>query len=135
LLAVSLFMFLGLALVKRCTELEFMHDAGRDSLAGRGYRSTDLPYLISMGISSGFVAVMVLALYIDSQASGIMYPHAEILWLMLPVMLYWIMRLWIKTSRMEIHDDPLMFAIKDPASWAVAFAIGCIALGASVDFT
>lgn len=134
LLAVSLFMFLGLALVKRCTELEFMHDAGRDALTGRGYRSTDLPYLISMGISSGFVAVMVLALYIDSQAGGFMYPHAEILWLMLPVMLYWIMRLWIKTSRMEIHDDPLMFAIRDPASWAVGFAIGCIALGASVRF-
>lgn len=131
LLAVSLFMFLSLALVKRCAELEHMGNAGRESLAGRGYRSSDLPYLISMGISSGFVAMMVLALYIDSQSGGEMYPQAELLWLMLPVILYWIMRLWLKTSRMEIHDDPLQFAITDPASWVVALIIGCIALAAS----
>lgn len=131
LLTVSFFMFLSLALAKRCTELEFMNDAGGDSLAGRGYRTTDLPYLISMGISSGFVAVMVLALYIDSQAGGILYPQAEVLWLLLPVMLFWIMRLWIKISRMEIYDDPLLFAITDPASWVVAVSVGLIALGAT----
>lgn len=131
LLAISLFMFLSLALVKRCAELESIGDAGRESLVGRGYRSSDLPYLISMGISSGFVAMMVLALYIDSQSDGVMYPHYELLWLTLPVMLYWIMRLWLKTSRMEIHDDPLQFAITDPASWLVAAIVGCIALAAS----
>ena len=131
LLAESLFMFLSLALVKRCVELEFMTDSGRESLAGRGYRSTDLPYLISMGISSGFVAMMVLALYIDSQAGAAVYPQARLLWLILPLMLFWLMRLWLKISRMEIHDDPLLFAIKDPVSWAVAAAIACVALAAS----
>ena len=60
-----------------------------------------------------------------------MYPHAEWLWLMLPVVLFWIMRLWLKISRMEIHDDPLLFAITDRASWAVAIIIGSIALAAS----
>ena len=132
LLAESLFMFLSLALVKRCVELEFMNDSGRESLAGRGYRNSDLPYLISMGISSGFVAMMVLALYIDSQAGAAAYPRASMLWLILPLMLFWLMRLWLKISRMEIHDDPLLFAIKDPVSWVVAAATACIALAASL---
>ena len=131
LLAESLFMFLSLALVKRCVELEFINDSGREPLTGRGYRSTDLPYLISMGISSGFVAMMILALYIDSQAGAAMYPQATLLWLILPLMLFWLMRLWLKISRMEIHDDPMLFAIRDPVSWIVATAIACIALAAS----
>ncbi len=131
LLAVSLFMFLSLALVKRCAELEVMSEGGRTSAAGRGYRTSDLSYLISMGIASGFVAVMLLALYIDSQESGEMYPHAEILWLILPLMLFWIMRLWLKIARMEIHDDPLLFAITDRTSWLVAILVGCVALAAA----
>lgn len=134
LLAVSLFMFLSLALVKRCAELEFMSGDGKVSLAGRGYRTSDLSYLISMGIASGFVAVMLLALYVDSQVGGAMYPHAEILWLILPLMLFWIMRLWLKISRMEIHDDPLLFAITDRASWIVAALVACVALLASVEW-
>ena len=132
LLAVSLFMFLSLALVKRCAELEFMSGDGKVSLAGRGYRTSDLSYLISMGIASGFVAVMLLALYVDSQVGGAMYPHAEILWLILPLMLFWIMRLWLKIARMEIHDDPLLFAITDRTSWIVAVLVACVALLASV---
>lgn len=132
LMAVSLFMFLSLALVKRCAELEFMSGDGNVSVAGRGYRTSDLSYLISMGIASGFVAVMLLALYIDSQVGGEMYPHAEWLWLIVPVVLFWIMRLWLKISRMEIHDDPLLFAITDRTSWVVAVVIACIALAASI---
>lgn len=132
LLIVSLFMFLSLALIKRCVELELMGDGGNTQLAGRGYRKTDLPYLVSMGTSSGLVAVMVLALYVESQIGGIQYPHADLLWLMLPPILYWIMRLWIKTSRRELHDDPLVFAITDPISWVLAGLIGIIAVAASV---
>jgi len=132
LLAVSLFMFLSLALVKRCAELEFMNEDGRTSAAGRGYRTSDLSYLISMGIASGFVAVMLLALYIDRQDNGQLYPHSDILWLILPLMLFWIMRLWLKISRMEIHDDPLLFAITDRTSWAVGFLAASVALIASI---
>ncbi|WP_229726346.1 UbiA family prenyltransferase [Oxalicibacterium faecigallinarum] len=132
LLAVSLFMFLSLALVKRCAELEFMNEDGRTTAAGRGYRTSDLQYLISMGIASGFVAVMLLALYIDRQDNGQLYPHSDILWLILPLMLFWIMRLWLKISRMEIHDDPLLFAITDRASWVVGFLAAVVALIASI---
>ena len=132
LLAVSLFMFLSLALVKRCAELEFMNEDGRTSAAGRGYRTSDLSYLISMGIASGFVAVMLMALYIDHQSGGELYPYSNLLWLLLPLMLFWIMRLWLKISRMEIHDDPLYFAITDRASWIVAFLSGVVVLLASM---
>ncbi len=135
LLAVSLFMFLSLALVKRCAELEFMNEAGRTAVKGRGYRNTDLPYLISMGISSGFMAVMVLALYIDSQTGDVLYPSPELLWWVLPVVLIWLMRLWIKVSRMEIHDDPVHFAITDAKSWAAGILIGCIIIAASFEWS
>ncbi len=135
LLAVSLFMFLSLALVKRCAELEFMNEAGRTSVKGRGYRNTDLPYLISMGISSGFMAVMVLALYIDSQAGDTLYPSADLLWWVLPVVLIWLMRLWIKVSRMEIHDDPVQFAITDAKSWAAGILLACIIVAASLEWS
>lgn len=131
LLAVSLFIFLSLALVKRCAELEVMSEGGRTSAAGRGYRTSDLPYLISMGIASGFVAVLLLALYIDTQKADVLYPYADLLWMILPLMLFWIMRLWLKIARMEIHDDPLLFAITDRASWIVALLVGAIALAAS----
>jgi 4-hydroxybenzoate polyprenyltransferase/phosphoserine phosphatase len=134
LLAVSLFMFLSLALVKRCTELEWVQEAGKADAAGRGYRASDLSYLVSMGIASGFVAVMVLALYIESQRGSVAYPNAEALWLVLPVLLYWIMRLWIKTSRMEIHDDPLLFAAKDRSSWGVGVVTAAIVLLATLNW-
>ena len=134
LMVVSLFIFLSLALVKRCTELEWVRESGKSDAAGRGYRASDLGYLISMGISSGFVAVLVLALYIETQRGSAAYPNAEALWFVLPVLMYWIMRLWIKTSRMEIHDDPLLFAAKDRSSWGVAACIGVIAVIASVNW-
>jgi len=131
LLAVSLFIFLSLALIKRCAELQNMSKSGESRMAGRSYRLSDLPYLVSMGISSGFLAIVVFALYIENQAGVSLYPHADLLWLMLPVLMYWIMRMWIKTARMEIHDDPLIFVITDPANWIVGVVIGCIALAAS----
>lgn len=132
LLAVSLFMFLSLALVKRCAELEDMIGSGKAEVAGRGYRTTDLTYLMSMGISSGFMATMVLALYIDAQADGTLYPYYELLWLTVPVLLYWMMRLWLKTSRGEMRDDPLQFALTDRPSWCTGILIGCIALAATL---
>ncbi|MCE2679257.1 MAG: UbiA family prenyltransferase [Burkholderiales bacterium] len=135
LMVVSLFIFLSLALVKRCTELEWVRESGKLDAAGRGYRVGDLSYLVSMGVASGFVAVLVLALYIETQRGSVAYPNAGALWFVLPVLMYWIMRLWIKTSRMEIHDDPLLFAAKDRSSWGVAACIGVIAIIASVKWT
>lgn len=116
LLAISLFAFLSLALVKRCAELEFLQIEGIQP-RGRGYRMSDLSYLVSMGISSGFVAVLVLALYVDSQNGTEKYATPEYLWGICPIFLYWLMRIWILTSRKEMIDDPVHFAIHDRVSW------------------
>ncbi|MGC4396982.1 UbiA family prenyltransferase [Hydrogenophaga sp. T2] len=131
LLAISIFLFLSLALVKRCAELEEAVDSDKAPAPGRGYQPRDLPSLRAMGMSSGFMAVMVLALYIDSPNSRALYRQPDLLWAAAPVLLLWIMRVWLKTGRRELHgEDPLAFALKDPFSWAtlaVMIGIGLLA--------
>ncbi len=131
LLAISIFLFLSLALVKRCAELEEAVDENGALAPGRGYQPRDLPSLRSMGMSSGFMAVLVLALYIDSPVSRSLYAQPDVLWAASPVLLLWIMRIWLKTGRRELHgEDPLAFALKDPFSWAtlaVMIGIGLLA--------
>jgi 4-hydroxybenzoate polyprenyltransferase/phosphoserine phosphatase len=131
LLAISVFLFLSLALVKRCAELEEVVDPDKTLAPGRGYQPRDLPSLRSMGMSSGFMAVLVLALYIDSPNSRALYAQPDVLWAASPVLLLWIMRIWLKTGRRElVGEDPLAFALKDPFSWvtlAVMIGIGVLA--------
>ncbi|MDX1668890.1 MAG: UbiA family prenyltransferase [Limnobacter sp.] len=131
LLATSLFVFLSLALVKRCAELEFLQLEGGQDPQGRGYRMSDLGYLVSMGVSSGFMAVTVIALYVDSQAGSMLYSQPLFLWGICPVFLYWIMRIWILTSRKEMMDDPVHFAIHDRVSWCVLAVIALLVWFAS----
>jgi 4-hydroxybenzoate polyprenyltransferase len=116
LLAFSMFLFLSLALVKRCAELITLLNEARTAASGRDYLATDLEYLNSMGIASGYLSVLVLALYINSAEVKILYPNPQFLWLLCPMMLYWISRMWIKTGRGEMHDDPIVFAVKDRGS-------------------
>ena len=114
-LAFSMFIFLSLAMVKRYTELRSVLIAGRSVAAGRGYTTDDLPLMLSCGISSGFVCVLVLALYINVGASQL-YRDPRALWLTCPLLLYWVCRVWRKTSRGELHDDPVVFALRDKPS-------------------
>ena len=127
LLAISIFLFLSLALVKRCAELEEAVDEDKALAPGRGYQPRDLPSLRAMGMSSGFMAVLVLALYIDSQNSRALYAEPDWLWAAAPVLLLWIMRIWLKTGRRELHgEDPLQFALRDRFSWLTLLAMGGI---------
>ncbi len=128
LLAISLFLFLGLALVKRCAELEeVLLDTESDRARGRGYHQDDLPGLRAMGVASGFLTVMVLALYIDSQNGRELYVQPEWLWGVAPLLLWWIMRIWLKTGRRELHgEDPLQFALHDRFSWYTLAAMGVL---------
>lgn len=119
LLAFSLFFFLSLALIKRVSEL-LNHDSTDSSpLKGRDYKADDLVILKSMGISSGYLSIAVLALYINSSEVIALYKRPEWLWLICPVMLFWISRIWMITSRKQMHDDPIVFAAKDKASWFI----------------
>ena len=119
LLGFSMFIFLSLALVKRCTELLAIQSISRESMNGRDYRVSDYPMLSAMGVAAGYISILVLALFISSPESVGKYTYPVLLWLLCPLMAYWVSRLWIKTSRGEMHDDPLVFSLKDQTSWIV----------------
>jgi 4-hydroxybenzoate polyprenyltransferase len=130
LLALCMFLFLSLAMVKRYAELLVFVAQSRRDVSGRGYTADDLPLLLSMGTSSGLVAILVLALYVNSPDVRSLYHMPAALWLTVPLMLYWINRVWLKTHRGEMHDDPIVFAASDRPSLIVGaclFAVLAIA--------
>ncbi|TVS10675.1 MAG: UbiA family prenyltransferase [Gammaproteobacteria bacterium] len=138
LLAFSMFIFLCLALVKRVAELiEYgrridQDHAKKSQLRGREYSVSDIPLLQMMGATSGYLAVLVLALYINSPEVSLLYRTPEILWLIAPLLLLWVTRLWIVTSRGYMDDDPLVFAIKDPETWVTGAITVVIIASATV---
>ncbi|MFJ4142968.1 UbiA family prenyltransferase [Pseudomonas sp. NPDC089734] len=119
-LAFSMFLFLSLALVKRYAELrEIQGRESRTSPRGRGYYPDDLDMIASLGASSGHLAVMVLALYIHEGATVVLYQRPHVIWLACPLLLFWITRVWMLTHRGQMHDDPVVFAIRDRISQGV----------------
>jgi 4-hydroxybenzoate polyprenyltransferase len=116
LLAFSTFIFLSLAMIKRYTELLAAQKADTLKAAGRGYDVGDIPLVQSLGGASGYLSVLVLAMYIDSTASQSLYRHPHYLWLLCPLLLYWISRTWAIAHRGIMHDDPVVFAIMDKVS-------------------
>jgi 4-hydroxybenzoate polyprenyltransferase len=131
LLAFSMFVFLSLAVVKRYSEMYVMLQQQKLTAAGRGYRVSDLPVLASIGASAGMAAVLVLALYIKDPETALLYPDKVWLWLVPPLLLYWVSRVWMKTCRGEIDDDPVIFAIKDWQSIFVGvLLVACFVLAA-----
>jgi len=131
LLAFSMFIFLCLAMAKRYSELRQAMDK-QGTLAGRGYMPSDLPVVLAMGSGSGLVAVLILALYTQSEIVPAHYPAPEWLWMVPPVMLYWVVRLWMKANRGEVDDDPVVFAARDWQSLVVAAMMGCLFAFASI---
>ncbi|HET8899497.1 MAG TPA: UbiA family prenyltransferase [Rhodanobacteraceae bacterium] len=117
LISFAMFLFLGLALLKRYTELLDLRERQCSSVAGRGYAVVDLPLVLAFGIGSGLLSVLVLALYIDSAAGEALYHQPTRLVLLCPLLLYWSARAWLIAHRGAMHDDPLVFAARDPASW------------------
>ena len=132
LLAFSMFMFLSLAIVKRYSEMLVAIQQNKTKAAGRGYLVSDMPVLVSLGASAGYMAILILALYVNSPDLNGLYPRRWALWLALPPLLYWISRVWMKTHRGEMHDDPVVFAATDKQSWILAVLIGCALLAATI---
>ena len=121
LLAFSMFFFLSLALAKRHSELiEMRETLDSDAIPGRDYGREDLSTLISQGSASGYAAVLVLALYVDSSQVRQEYRHPEVIWLICPLVLYWINKLWLNSQRGQINDDPVVWAIKNRVSRGIA---------------
>lgn len=129
LLSFSMFIFLSLAMVKRVSELvrlESEKTSQIEKASGRGYFTSDIIILQSLGGSAGFLSVLVFALYINSPQVIELYRHPEILWLLCPVIGYWIMRIWMYTARGEMNEDPISFALTDKNSWIMALFIGVV---------
>lgn len=115
--AFSIFFFLSLAFVKRFSELELMVASGRDKASGRGYGTGDIEQLRALGTSSAFAAVVVLSMYISNLTAAHLYTHMSRLWLIEPVLILWISRVWLLASRGQLHEDPVVYAITDRMSW------------------
>ncbi|MGZ8376206.1 MAG: UbiA family prenyltransferase [Gemmatirosa sp.] len=113
-LALSIFLFLSLALVKRVIELQRRPESGRTP--GRDYFASDLPVLISAGLGATMASALVYCLYITDGDVLRLYTHPDGLWLVLPLLLYWQLRLWVFALRRQVHDDPVVFALRDRVS-------------------
>jgi 4-hydroxybenzoate polyprenyltransferase len=119
----SIFLFLSLAMVKRFSELENLRSRGLAATHGRGYLATDLEQVRSFGTSSATAAVLVFALYISRPDVTVLYQHPERLWLIVPLMLFWLYRVWLLGSRGEMDDDPVLFALRDRVSLLVGAGV------------
>lgn len=128
LLAFSMLLFLSLAMVKRYAELVESQVHDRELTPGRFYRESDLDVLASLGCSSAFAAVLVLAFYINSAEVMPAYRIPEAMWLLCPLLLYWLSRLWIMSRRGWVDDDPILFAFRDNVSRIVAGLGGIVFL-------
>jgi 4-hydroxybenzoate polyprenyltransferase/phosphoserine phosphatase len=129
--AFSAFLFLSLAAVKRQTELVDGLGSGRAEATGRAYVTDDLPIVAMMAISSGYIAVLVLALYVSSPAVDGLYHSPLILWGACPVLFFWISRLVMLAHRGALHHDPVVFAARDPVSLLCGAGVVLVALAAT----
>jgi 4-hydroxybenzoate polyprenyltransferase len=120
LLSFSMFIFLSLAILKRYTELLPICGKGYEKkITGRGYWTNDIDMLRILGVSSGCLSVLVMALYINSEQVSLLYDQPTLLWVICPLLLFWVCRIWLLAGRGQMDDDPVLFAIKDPGSLVV----------------
>jgi hypothetical protein len=121
-----MFIFLSLALMKRHAELTLLERQGRADATGRGYVSLDREWVGATGIASGYLSVLVLALYITSDDVEVLYRWPAMLWPVCVAVLLWISRMWALAYRGSIDDDPVVVTLKDPASYAVGALIAIL---------
>lgn len=124
----SIFLFFSLAIAKRFAELENLNASGSAPRNGRGYLLTDIDQLRSFGTSSAFAAVVIFAIYISGFDVIKLYRRPELLWLIMPLMILWLCRVWLLASRGELHEDPVVFALTDRMSLLIGIAVGAVAL-------
>jgi 4-hydroxybenzoate polyprenyltransferase/phosphoserine phosphatase len=126
LMGFSLFFFLSLAFAKRYVELA-LHE-GDEKIKNRDYYKVDLQMIGAMGPASGFLAALVFSLYVEMGSQASAFSEPLLLWLAVPVLLYWVTRVWILTGRGQMQDDPVRFALKDRVSWICILAFGLVAV-------
>ena len=124
----STFLFLSLAMLKRVSELVNLRERGVAASPGRGYLVTDLGQMRSFGTASAYAAVVVFMLYIGRPDVSDLYRHASRLWLAVPLLLYWLNRVWLLATRGQLNEDPVIFAIRDKVSLAVGATVLLVGL-------
>ncbi|WP_316647960.1 UbiA family prenyltransferase [Ovoidimarina sediminis] len=130
-LAFSMFLFLSLAAVKRQAELVDQVSRNVSTAPGRAYETGDMQIIVGTALSSAHAAVLVFALYLTSDAVTALYASAQILWLICPILLYWLLRMVMVTSRGRMKDDPIVFASQDPISFAAVILTAVIIYSAT----
>jgi 4-hydroxybenzoate polyprenyltransferase len=130
-LAFSMFFFMNLAVLKRYTELLVMKAKNQTEAKGRGYTVDDMGLLLSIGPAAGFLSVLIFVLYLNSQQAVELYKDPFLLWLISPILLYWVVRIWHLSVRGQMTDDPIVFTVKDKVSYIVGILIFIIAFLAS----
>jgi 4-hydroxybenzoate polyprenyltransferase len=126
--AFSIFLFLSLAIVKRFSELQNLQARGGSPANGRGYLLSDLEQLRSFGTMCGIAAVVIFTLYINSGEVTGLYRHPGRMWLIAPLLIWWIFRVWLLASRGELHEDPVIFAVTDRMSLLIGLCIALLAV-------
>jgi 4-hydroxybenzoate polyprenyltransferase len=124
----SIFFFLSLAFVKRFAELESLRERGGDTPSGRGYHVADIEQLRSFGSASAYASVVVLTLYISNLSAAQLYRHTNRLWLLVPILLLWLSRLWLLASRGQLDEDPVVYAITDRRSLLMGVLVAIVVL-------
>jgi 4-hydroxybenzoate polyprenyltransferase/phosphoserine phosphatase len=124
LLMFSLFIFISLAFIKRLVELKDKDSKGQ--ILGRGYDTSDLDIIRSTGIASGLMSVLVFTLYINSPAVNTLYSQPQLLWMLTPVLTYWIVRMWFQAERKHVNHDPIVYAMTDKRTYQVLLTSGII---------
>jgi 4-hydroxybenzoate polyprenyltransferase len=127
----SVFLFLSLGIVKRFAELENLRANGMQPTNGRGYFLSDLEQLRTFGTSSAYAAVVIFAIYISGRDVMKLYDSPGYLWLVVPLMILWLNRVWLLASRGELDEDPVVFAITDRMSLLIGLATAVIVFLAS----
>ncbi len=118
--AFSIFIFFSLAMLKRFSELYGLQERDETRSIGRGYHTSDLNALSIMGVASGYCAVLIMALYINDPTVTRLYREPAMLWVICPAVLYWISSLWFSAQRGKMHEDPIVYALKDRTSYGIA---------------
>jgi 4-hydroxybenzoate polyprenyltransferase len=119
LISLSLFLFTSLAFIKRYSELLPLKNECNVEVKGRGYLSEDLTMIASMGVSASHCSVLVAALYVQDAHTAVLYRTPQIIWLVCPILLYWVSYMWLMTIRGRLHEDPIAYALKDGPSWVI----------------
>lgn len=124
----AIFLFLSLAIVKRFAELENLRARGAHPKSGRGYLLSDMEQVRSFGTASAYASVVIFAIYISGPDVMMLYHRPSLLWLIVPMMILWLSRVWLLASRGELNEDPVVFALTDPMSLLIGAAVAATAL-------